>query len=255
MTEMALATDALGKRYGRTWALQECSLHLPAGRIAGLAGPNGAGKSTLLHLAVGMLRPDAGQVRVFGQDPRNNTAVLREVGFVAQDTPLYREFTAADHITLGGRLNSRWDAAFARERIDQLDIPFKKPVGKLSGGQRAQVALALAMAKRPRLLLLDEPVAALDPLARREFVPGPDGASGPWTRVPQLAALPARRPVLGLPGHRDGRLPRSGGGPGLPRPAPDPSHRLTGGGRFFRREGSGPMGPGPPADVVRPVSV
>ncbi|MGW6354128.1 ABC transporter ATP-binding protein [Streptomyces sp. NPDC055092] len=170
MTEMALETDALGKRYGRTWALQECSLHLPAGRIAGLAGPNGAGKSTLLHLAVGLLRPDAGQVRVFGQDPRNNIAVLREVGFVAQDTPLYRDFTAADLITLGGKLNSRWDAAFARERIGQLDIPLKKPVGKLSGGQRAQVALALAMAKRPRLLLLDEPVAALDPLARREFM-------------------------------------------------------------------------------------
>ncbi|MFB6673408.1 ABC transporter ATP-binding protein [Streptomyces sp. NPDC056390] len=170
MTNMALETDALGKRYGRTWALQECSLHLPAGRIAGLAGPNGAGKSTLLHLAVGLLRPDAGQVRVFGQDPRNNTAVLREVGFVAQDTPLYRDFTAADLITLGGKLNSRWDAAFARERIGQLDIPLKKPVGKLSGGQRAQVALALAMAKRPRLLLLDEPVAALDPLARREFM-------------------------------------------------------------------------------------
>ncbi|MGW6158440.1 ABC transporter ATP-binding protein [Streptomyces sp. NPDC055144] len=170
MTNMALETDALGKRYGRTWALQECSLHLPAGRIAGLAGPNGAGKSTLLHLAVGLLRPDAGQVRVFGQDPRNNTSVLREVGFVAQDTPLYRDFTAADLITLGGKLNSRWDAAFARERIGQLDIPLKKPVGKLSGGQRAQVALALAMAKRPRLLLLDEPVAALDPLARREFM-------------------------------------------------------------------------------------
>ncbi|MEV6703579.1 ABC transporter ATP-binding protein, partial [Streptomyces sp. NPDC051453] len=170
MTNMALETDALGKRYGRTWALQECSLHLPAGRIAGLAGPNGAGKSTLLHLAVGLLRPDAGQVRVFGQDPRNNTAVLREIGFVAQDTPLYRDFTAADLITLGGKLNSRWDAAFARDRIGQLDIPPKKPVGKLSGGQRAQVALALAMAKRPRLLLLDEPVAALDPLARREFM-------------------------------------------------------------------------------------
>ncbi|MGW7366290.1 ABC transporter ATP-binding protein [Streptomyces sp. NPDC054841] len=170
MTDPALETNTLGKRYGGAWALQECSLHLRAGRIAGLVGPNGAGKSTLLHLAVGLLRPDAGQVRVFGQDPRNNTEVLPEIGFVAQDTPLYRDFTATDLITLGGKLNRRWDAAFARDRIAQLDIPLKKPVGKLSGGQRAQVALALAMAKRPRLLLLDEPVAALDPLARREFM-------------------------------------------------------------------------------------
>jgi ABC-2 type transport system ATP-binding protein len=170
MTDTALETTALGKRYGSTWALKDCSLRLPAGRIAGLVGPNGAGKSTLLHLAVGLLRPDAGQVRIFGGDPHGNTDVLPDLGFVAQDTPLYADFSASDLITLGGRLNRRWDAAFARERIAQLDIPLTKQVGKLSGGQRAQVALALAMAKRPRLLLLDEPVAALDPLARRQFL-------------------------------------------------------------------------------------
>jgi ABC-2 type transport system ATP-binding protein len=168
--DLVLETDQLGKRYGNTWALQDCSLHLPAGRVAALVGPNGAGKSTLLHMAVGLLRPDAGTVRVFGESPYDNTAVLSEIGFVAQDTPLYRDFTAAELITMGAKLNSRWDTALARNRLGQLGIPPNKPVGKLSGGQRAQVALALAMAKRPQLLLLDEPVASIDPLARREFL-------------------------------------------------------------------------------------
>jgi ABC-type multidrug transport system ATPase subunit len=168
--DMVLETDQLGKRYGNKWALQDCSLHLPAGRIAALVGPNGAGKSTLLHMAVGLLRPDAGAVRVFGQSPYNNTAILAEIGFVAQDTPLYRDFTADELVSMGAKLNRRWDTGLARNRLAQLGIPPNKPVGKLSGGQRAQVALALAMAKRPRLLLLDEPVASLDPLARREFL-------------------------------------------------------------------------------------
>ena len=166
--ELALEARALGKRYGRAWALRDCALEVPAGRIAALVGPNGAGKTTLLHLAVGLLRPDAGEVRVFGRDPRS---VLADSGFVAQDTPLYRDFTAAELITMGGKLNRRrWDAALARERLARLGIPPDKPAGKLSGGQRAQVALALALAKRPRLLLLDEPIASLDPLARREFM-------------------------------------------------------------------------------------
>jgi ABC-2 type transport system ATP-binding protein len=168
--DMALETDRLGKRYGRTWALRDCSLHLPAGRIAALVGPNGAGKTTLLHMAVGLLRHDAGQVRVFGGSPYENTAILSEIGFVAQDTPLYRDFTAAKLVTMGSKLNLRWDAELARTRLAQLGIPPHQPVGKLSGGQRAQVALALALAKRPQLLLLDEPVASLDPLARREFL-------------------------------------------------------------------------------------
>jgi ABC-2 type transport system ATP-binding protein len=166
--ELAVQARALGKRYGRTWALQDCALEVPAGRIAALVGPNGAGKTTLLHLAVGLLRPDAGEVLVFGRDPRS---VLPDVGFVAQDTPLYRDFTAAELVTMGGKLNRRrWDAALARERLAMLGIPPDRPVGKLSGGQRAQVALALALAKRPKLLLLDEPIASLDPLARREFM-------------------------------------------------------------------------------------
>ncbi|WP_410622323.1 ABC transporter ATP-binding protein [Amycolatopsis sp. cmx-8-4] len=169
--ELAVEARALGKRYGRSWALQDCALTLPAGRIAALVGPNGAGKSTLLHLAVGLLKPDAGEVRVFGRDPRDGPVVLADIGFVAQDTPVYRDFTAAELITMGGKLNRRrWDAALARERLAALGIPPGKAVGKLSGGQRAQVALALALAKRPRLLLLDEPIASLDPLARREFM-------------------------------------------------------------------------------------
>ncbi|MEU3454767.1 ABC transporter ATP-binding protein [Micromonospora sp. NPDC006766] len=168
--EMVLEADRLGKRYGTTWALRDCTLRLPAGRIAALVGPNGAGKSTLLHLAVGLLRPDAGTVRVFGESPYNNTSTLADIGFVAQDTPLYRDFSAAELVTAGAKLNRRWDGALARNRLAQLGIPPDRPVGKLSGGQRAQVALALALAKRPRLLLLDEPVASLDPLARREFL-------------------------------------------------------------------------------------
>ncbi|MEU4248925.1 ABC transporter ATP-binding protein [Amycolatopsis sp. NPDC026612] len=166
--ELAVEARALGKRYGRTWALRDCALEVPAGRIAALVGPNGAGKTTLLHLVVGLLKPDAGEVRVFGREPR---AALADIGFVAQDTPLYRDFTAAELVTMGGKLNRRrWDTALARDRLAMLGIPPDKPVGKLSGGQRAQVALALALAKRPRLLLLDEPIASLDPLARREFM-------------------------------------------------------------------------------------
>src|SRR3569833_1865034 len=172
--ELAVQARALGKRYGRTWALQDCALEVPAGRIAALVGPNDAGKTTLLHLAVRLLQSDAGEVLVFGRDPRS---VLPDVGFVAQDTPLYWDFIAAEFVTMGGKLNRRrWDAALARERLAMLGIPPDRPVGKLSGGQRAQVALALALAKRPRLLLLDEPIASLDPLARREFMQALMGA-------------------------------------------------------------------------------
>ena len=173
-SELALRADRLGKRYGRgraeNWALRDCSFRLPRGRIAALVGPNGAGKSTLLHLAVGLLAPDAGTVRIFGATPFDNPSILADIGFVAQDTPLYADFTAAELVTMGGKLNRRWDGGLARMRLAQLGIPPDRQVGKLSGGQRAQVALALALAKRPRLLLLDEPVASLDPLARREFL-------------------------------------------------------------------------------------
>jgi ABC-2 type transport system ATP-binding protein len=165
-----LETNALGKRYGRNWALRDCSLRLPAGRIAALVGPNGAGKSTLLHLAVGIQQPTAGSVSVFGQRPADNRDVLAQVGFVAQDTPLYRDFTATELVEMGRRLNRTFDVALANQRLAQVGVPMDRAVGKMSGGQRAQVALTLALAKRPRVLLLDEPVASLDPLARREFL-------------------------------------------------------------------------------------
>jgi len=167
MTTAALETSGLGRQYGRTWALRDCSLTLPAGGISALVGPNGAGKSTLLHLAIGLQRPSAGSVRVFGEPP---AAMIDRVGFVAQDTPLYKDFTAAELVEMGRRLNRRWDGDLAHERLRQVGVPPDRAVGKLSGGQRAQVALTLALAKRPRLLLLDEPVASLDPLARREFL-------------------------------------------------------------------------------------
>ena len=172
----ALETSGLGKRYKRTWALRDCSLRLPEGRVAGLVGPNGAGKTTLLHLSMGLLRPNEGSLRVLGEAPDGNAELLARVGFVAQDTPLYGGFTADALIAMGRHLNPRWDASLARGRLGKLGIPLDRRVRKLSGGQRAQVALSLALAKRPELLLLDEPVARLDPLARREFLQGLMGA-------------------------------------------------------------------------------
>jgi ABC-2 type transport system ATP-binding protein len=166
----ALATSGLTKRYGKTPALTDCTITVPEGRISALIGPNGAGKTTLLRLLAGLARPTAGQATVNGISPRQDPAFLASIGFLAQEIPLYRRLTAQDHIRAGAHLNPRWDAESARERLTGLKIPLDRAVGKLSGGQRAQVALALTLAKRPRLLLLDEPVAALDPLARRNFL-------------------------------------------------------------------------------------
>jgi ABC-2 type transport system ATP-binding protein len=165
-----LETAGLGKRYRRTWALSDCTLQIPAGRVVGLVGPNGAGKSTLLNLAVGLMAPSAGTVEVLGEAPASGPGQLGRVGFVAQDTPTYGSLSVADHLRLGAQLNPGWDAALADARIDELGIDRSRRAGKLSGGQRAQLALTLAVAKRPELLILDEPVASLDPLARREFL-------------------------------------------------------------------------------------
>jgi ABC-2 type transport system ATP-binding protein len=172
MSDAALRTDRLGKRYGwRTWALRDCTLALPSGRIIGLVGANGAGKTTLLHLAIGLLKPTEGAVSMFGQPVRmDRPAGLAQIGFVAQDHPLYRGFTVAELLRFGRGLNPDWDRAAAERRLADLAIPFDRKVGRLSGGQQAQVALTLALAKRPRMLVLDEPVASLDPLARREFM-------------------------------------------------------------------------------------
>jgi ABC-2 type transport system ATP-binding protein len=167
----ALETIGLGKRYGSAWALRDCTLEIPRGSVAAFVGPNGAGKTTLLHLAIGLTRPSAGEVRVLGRSPvRDAATMLPAVGFVAQDHPLYDGLTVAETLVLGRKLNPTWDDAGARERVQTLGLPLRKKVGRLSGGQRAQVALTLALAKRPELLLLDEPVASLDPLARRTFL-------------------------------------------------------------------------------------
>jgi ABC-2 type transport system ATP-binding protein len=163
-------TAGLTKRYGKVTALAGCSVTVPEGRICALIGPNGAGKTTLLRLLAGLSRPTAGQATVNGTPPRQSADFLAEVGFLAQEIPLYRRLSAEDHIRAGAHLNRRWDAGSVRERLAALDIPLDRATGKLSGGQRAQVALALILAKQPRLLLLDEPVAALDPLARRNFL-------------------------------------------------------------------------------------
>jgi ABC-2 type transport system ATP-binding protein len=165
-----IRTSGLGKRYQRTWALRDCTLAIPQGHVVGLVGPNGAGKTTLLGLAIGLLAPTCGTIEVLGQRPAAGPGQLARVGFVAQDTPVYARMTVADHLRFGAWLNPGWDDQLARRRIGQLGLDPRQRAGSLSGGQRAQLALTLAMAKRPELLLLDEPVASLDPLARREFL-------------------------------------------------------------------------------------
>ena len=192
-----IQTRALAKRYRRVRALSECTITVPDGRISALIGPNGAGKTTLLRLLSGLAKPTGGEVAVLGGTPRQDPAFLAEIGYLAQEIPLYRRFTAEDHIGIGAHLNPRWDAGSVRDRLRSLNIPLDRAAGTLSGGQRAQLALALTLAKKPRLLLLDEPVAALDPLARRHFL-GHLGRSG-RRRGPDCRAVlaPARRPGTG----------------------------------------------------------
>jgi ABC-2 type transport system ATP-binding protein len=167
-----IKASGLGKAYRRTWALRDCTLAIPEGHVVGLVGPNGAGKTTLLRLATGMLTPTHGTITVLGERPAAGPAQLARVGFVAQDTAVYARMTVADHLRLGAWLNPGWDDELARQRIRQLALDPRQRAGSLSGGQRAQLALTLTMAKRPELLVLDEPVASLDPLARREFLQG-----------------------------------------------------------------------------------
>jgi ABC-2 type transport system ATP-binding protein len=167
---MAIETERLGKRYGRRGALHDCTVAIPAGRVVGLVGANGAGKSTLLQLAAGLLEPTEGSLAVLGGRPGAGPAQLARVGFLAQDAPVYGNLTVGDHLELGARLNPGWDRELADGRIERLGLDRRQKAGRLSGGQRAQLALTLAVGKRPELLLLDEPVASLDPLARREFL-------------------------------------------------------------------------------------
>jgi ABC-2 type transport system ATP-binding protein len=166
----AIAAEGLGKRYGSTWALQNLTATVPAGTVCALVGANGAGKSTLLRMLAGVADPTTGSVTVAGRRPADEVEFLSRIGYVAQDIPLYRRWSVADHLQLGARLNHDWDEASARDRLNSLAIPLDRKVSALSGGMRAQVALALALSKRPEVLLLDEPLAALDPLARRDFM-------------------------------------------------------------------------------------
>jgi ABC-2 type transport system ATP-binding protein len=168
--ESVLQTQGLGKKYRRHWALSDCTLDVPAGRVVGLVGPNGAGKSTLLNLAVGLLTPSAGSIEVLGRRPGSDPTLLGRVGYVAQDTPTYAGLTVEEHLRFGRHLNPGWDDDLARARIARIGLDPGRKAGRLSGGQRAQLALTLGVAKRPDLLILDEPVASLDPLARREFL-------------------------------------------------------------------------------------
>jgi ABC-2 type transport system ATP-binding protein len=170
MNMNVVEASGLGKRYGGTWALRECTLAVPAGHVAALAGPNGAGKTTLLNLAVGLAAPSAGAVTVLGGRAPGSPGALDGIAFVAQDTPLYKNLPAADMLHLTASLNRRFDQPYAQARLAELGIPLNRRAGKLSGGQQAQLALTLALARRPRLLVLDEPVAMLDPVARHDFM-------------------------------------------------------------------------------------
>jgi ABC-2 type transport system ATP-binding protein len=170
ITKNAIDTKGLGKRYRSFWALKDCSINVPKGSVSALVGPNGAGKTTLLKLLVSLSRPSAGSAVVLNLSPTQSSSYLSEIGYLAQEIPMYSNLSAEEHIALGQHLNDNWDSELAKKRLNELSIPLNRPVGKLSGGQRAQVALGLALAKKPRLLLLDEPVAALDPLARVDFL-------------------------------------------------------------------------------------
>ena len=170
MSDVAVETVELGKRYRRRWALQDCTLRIPRGHVVGLVGPNGAGKSTLLSLAAGLIQPSAGSVAVFGEQPGCDATRLARVGFVPQDASLYGWLSVEDHLRLGAHCNPTWDETSARARVAELGLSPRQRAGRLSGGQRAQLSLTLALAKRPELLLLDEPVSSLDPLARRAFL-------------------------------------------------------------------------------------
>jgi ABC-2 type transport system ATP-binding protein len=165
-----IETSGLGKRYGRTWARKDASVAIPAGYVVALVGPNGAGKTTLLHMSVGLTTPTTGRITVLGNEPAGSPAALNQIAFVAQDAPLYKNLSVADTLHLTRNLNRSWDQQRAETRLKELGIPLNRKVGKLSGGQQAQLALTVAVARRPRLLVLDEPLSSLDPLARHDFM-------------------------------------------------------------------------------------
>ena len=160
----------LSRRFGRTWALRDCTMAIPGGHVVALVGPNGAGKTTLLNLAAGLLSPTAGHLTVLGGERPGSSPARNLIGFVAQDAPLYGHLPVGDMLRVAQSLNPTWDDARARTRVAELGIPLNRTVRRLSGGQRAQLALTIAIAKRPELIILDEPLAALDPLARHNLM-------------------------------------------------------------------------------------
>jgi ABC-2 type transport system ATP-binding protein len=165
-----IEANGLTKTYGSTRALWECTLAIPEGRVVALVGPNGAGKSTLLNLAVGLALPSAGAITVLGGLTAGSAPALDAIAFVAQDAPLYKNRSAADMVHMTRNLNRRFDQDYAETRLAELGIPLSRKSAKLSGGQQAQLALTLALARRPQLLVLDEPMAMLDPIARHDFM-------------------------------------------------------------------------------------
>jgi ABC-2 type transport system ATP-binding protein len=171
MSEWVLQADSLSKRFGRKWALRDCTVSIPQGKVVALVGPNGAGKSTLLRLAAGLSQPTSGTIEVLGHDPhKSNEDLLRRIGYLDQERPLYRGFRVRELFRFGADANPGWDMQAAHLYVDQLGISLNDRVNSLSGGQQAQVALTMCLAKKPELLILDEPAAALDPVAREDLL-------------------------------------------------------------------------------------
>ena len=218
-----IESAGLGKRYRRTWALRDCTLAVPDGHLVALVGPNGAGKTTLLHMAVGLVSPTAGAVRVLGGQPAGSPGALDGTAFVAQNAPLYPNLPVAAMLRVARNLNRQWDQPRAEARLAELGIPLDRKAGKLSGGQQAQLALTVALARRPRLLVLDEPLAALDPVAAERFHGRGAGRAWPATASRWCCPGPAERMTVSGPRSarwHPGRPSWPAGGPGRPRPPP-----------------------------------
>ena len=253
-----IESAGLGKRYGRTWALRDCTLAIPGGHVVALVGPNGAGKTTLLSMAVGLTTPTAGVVTVLGGDPAGSPDALDRIAFVAQDAPLYKNLPAADMLHLARNLNRRWDQQYAQSRLADLGIPLGRKVGKLSGGQQAQLALTIALARRPDLLVLDEPLAMLDPVARHDFMAtvmsavAEDGISVVLSSH-ILAELERVADYLILLSQRSGAGRGRGRGPAGRAPDADRARRRSRGERGTDAGGACPvrLGPGSPAGQDR----
>jgi ABC-type multidrug transport system, ATPase component len=172
-TESPLRAELFGRRYkrNRPWAVRDVSFNIPEGSVTALVGPNGAGKSTLIRSCLGFEVPDAGRLLVFGADPqRQRKAAVDAIGYIPQGVALYRGLTIRDHFTMAEAARPSFDRDFALGRIEESGLGERRKVGELSGGEQSQVALALALGTRAPLLLLDEPLASLDPLARRDFL-------------------------------------------------------------------------------------